>query len=314
MVGESRPRRYNLGASSRPAPPMTVTLVAVLLVVGCAVAFSVADLLRKLLAERVRPLPLLAVLSLGMAPFFLVWLVWLGSGWPGPGYWPPAVGSMALNLVANLAFLEAVRRSPLSLTIPVLSLTPVFTTLLAVPMLGEVPTARQLAGIALVVAGVFWLQLEGAGSGSPAGLLRALLHEKGSLLMVLTALCWSLAMPLDKLAMALSGEAFHGLALNLGVAAGALGMLASRRQLDELGRLAGSRGLMAWTVVVGATALVLILLAITRTWIGFVETMKRAIGSFLAVVWGRLFFAEAITGRKLAAVGAIVVGVALIVL
>jgi drug/metabolite transporter (DMT)-like permease len=292
---------------------MTVTLTAVLLVVGCAVAFSLADLLRKLLAQRLPALPLLVALSVGMAPVFLAWLPWDAGGGPAAGYWLPGMASAGLNLVANLAFLVAVGIAPLSLTIPVLSLTPVFTTLLAIPLLGEVPSGRQLAGVALVVAGVFWLGFGAAEGGSAGERLRALARERGSALMALTALCWSLAMPLDKLALAVAGPAFHGLALNLGVGLGALAVLAARGRAGELRRLAGQAPALLALVAVGAVALVLILLAILETWIGFVETMKRGIGSFLAVVWGRLFFAEPVTAAKLAAVAAIAAGVALIV-
>jgi multidrug transporter EmrE-like cation transporter len=70
--------------------------------------------------------------------------------------------------------------------------------------------------------------------------------------------------------------------------------------------------LLTVLVVIGAVALVLILLAITQTWIGFIETMKRGLGSFLAVVWGRMFFAEVLTARKMVAVAVIALGVALI--
>ena len=291
---------------------MTVSLVALLLVIGCAVAFSLADLLRKLLAERLRALPLLVALSAGMAPFFLAWLPWDEGGGPAAGYWLPGMGSAALNLVANLAFLQAVRIAPLSLTIPVLSLTPVFTTLLAVPLLGEVPSGRQLAGIGLVVLGVLGLNLGLSRGAGPGHLLHALGREKGSQLMVLTALCWSLAMPLDKLALAEAGPAFHGLALNAGVALGALAVLAAQGRAAELRRLGERPGLLALLIAVGAVALVLILLAILQTWIGFVETMKRGIGSFLAVVWGRTLFGEPVTAQKVVSVAVIAAGVALI--
>jgi drug/metabolite transporter (DMT)-like permease len=293
---------------------MTVSLLAAVLTIGCAMAFSVADLMRKLLAERARPLPLLVAMSAGMAPFFLVWWVWQGGGGPAAGYWLPGIASAVLNLVANLAFLEAVRVAPLSLTIPVLSLTPVFTTLLAIPILGEVPSTRQLAGIAVVVVGVMWLNLGSAENASAGSLLRSLWREKGSQLMIVTALFWSLAMPLDKLALAAAGAPFHGMALNVGVAGGAILVLAGKGRVGELRRLARHRGLLTLLIIVGAGALVLILLAITQTWIGFIETMKRGVGSFLAVVWGRMFFGERVTVRKLVAVGLIVAGVALITL
>jgi drug/metabolite transporter (DMT)-like permease len=251
-------------------------------------------------------------MSGGMVPLFLIWWLWQGADGPTSGYWLPGVASALLNVVANLAFLEAVRIAPLSLTIPVLSLTPVFTTLLAVPMLGEVPSVRQVAGVLLVVVGVLVLNL-GSTEGALRGRLwRALWHERGSQLMVVTALFWSLAMPLDKLALAASGPPFHGLALNLGVAAGTLLVMAGRGSLGDLRRLGSHPALLAWLVVVGGIALVLIRWVIPQTWIGFIETMKRGLGSFLALIWGRMFFREAVSGRKVAAVGLIVAGVALI--
>lgn len=292
---------------------MTVSLFAAALTIGCAVAFSVTDLYRKLLAERVRPLPLLVAMSAGMAPFFFAWWVWQGAAGPAAGYWLPGLTSALLNIAANLAFLEAVRIAPLSLTIPVLSLTPVFTTLLAVPMLGEVPSPRQVAGVVMVVAGVLWLNSGAGRSVTLRNLWSSLLHERGSQLMALTALLWSLAMPLDKMAMAVSGPPFHGLALNAAVAAGSVLVLATRGRVGELRGLGAHPGRLAILILVGAAALVLILLAITQTWIGFIETMKRGLGSFLALLWGRLFFGETVTARQLAAVAAIAAGVALIV-
>ena len=103
------------------------------------------------------------------------------------------------------------------------------------------------------------------------------------------------------------------MALNGGVALGALLVLAGQGRTAELRRLRERWGVLLLLIVVGAVALVLILLAIAETWIGFIETMKRGLGSFLAVVWGRLFFAEAVTARKLVAVAVIAAGVALIV-
>ena len=67
--------------------------------------------------------------------------------------------------------------------------------------------------------------------------------------------------------------------------------------------------LLATGVVVGAAALGFQLLALQHAWVGFVDTVKRGIGSALALVFGRVFFAEPLTLRKVLAVGAIVAGV-----
>ncbi len=53
-------------------------------------------------------------------------------------YWPPAVASMTMNALANVLFMRSVQLSPLSRTVPFLSLTPVISALAAMPLLGEV--------------------------------------------------------------------------------------------------------------------------------------------------------------------------------
>ena len=132
---------------------MTVSMTAVLLVAGVALAFSGLDVLRKLLGARLEPLPLLVLLSGGSLPIFIVWAALEGSWGATGAYVLPGLGSVVLNVGANLSFLQAVRVSPLSLTIPYLSLTPVFATLLSVPLLGERPSGMQALGVVLVVGG-----------------------------------------------------------------------------------------------------------------------------------------------------------------
>ena len=293
---------------------MSVSILAILLVVGCAVGYSLLDLLRKLLTVHIRPLPLLFLLAAGPVPVFLFWWVIEGQMQVMPGYWIPGLSSALLNIGANLAFLEAVRVSPLSLTIPVLSLTPVFTTLLAVPLLGETPEPFQFLGIIVVVAGLFRLHWDGGRDSSLASTWRDFLQEKGSPLMVLTALFWSLSLPLDKLAMANSSPAFHGLVLHAGVALGVLAILVGKGRIGELRGWSQHGFLVFLNVAVGTVALVLVLLAITQTWVGFVETLKRGIGSVLAIVWGALFFDEKPSLRVLLAVLVMAAGVAVILL
>jgi drug/metabolite transporter (DMT)-like permease len=297
--------RYNRG--------VIVPTLAIVLVLGCAVAFSGADICRKLLASWVRPVPMLFGLAGGMAPFFLAWHVLADGLPPSAGYWLPGLASTLLNVGANLAFIEAVRRSPLSLTIPFLSLTPVFTSILAIPLLHEAPSPRQWVGIALVVVGAFWLNL-GRDAPSPRLAWQAFLREPGSRLMVGVALLWSLAMPLDKLAVMQSSPTFHGIVLSLGVALALVILALGRGRLDEFRDLRHRPGLLVAGVLVSVGALALQLVAIKLVWVGFVETMKRSVGSFLALLWGRLIFDEALEPQRFVAVSVMGIGVALILL
>ena len=292
---------------------VTVPSLAILLVLGCALAFSGADISRKLLASWIRPVPLLFALAAGMAPFFIAWHIREGASFPAPGYWFPGLSSTLINVVANLAFIEAVRRSPLSLTIPLLSLTPVFTALLAIPMLGETPEPRQWLGIGAVVVGAFWLNL-GRGSVSLRESWRAFLREPGSRLMVGVSLMWSLAMPLDKMAVEVAGPSFHGVVLNVGVATALVLMATLRGRLSEFQDLRHRSGLLVAGILISVVALGLQLMAIKIVWVGFVETMKRGVGSFLALLWGRLIFGEALEPQRFVAVAVMGLGVALILL
>ncbi|MEE8278042.1 MAG: DMT family transporter [Thermoanaerobaculia bacterium] len=291
---------------------MTIAATPILLAVGSALAYSGLDLLRKLLSGRARPMPLLFYMAAGPVPLFLIWLLAGGGGGVAATYWLPGGVSVVLNIGANLAFLEAVRVSPLNLTIPLLSLSPVFTSLLAMPILGEYPTPAQLAGIGAVVVGAFRLNLATGGDGSAVGLWRSFVREKGCPLMALTALLWSLATPLDKIALASSSVPFHAMALNAGVALGVLAVLAAQGRLSELAGLRRHGALLTLTIVVSVAGLGLFLTAISRVWVGLVETLKRGIGSLLALVLGGLFFGERTTPSQLLAVLLMVAGAVLI--
>ena len=108
---------------------MNLLSVGSLLTLTAALSWAALDALRKRLSADVAPAALLVLINVGLLPLFTGWLVLEGgqvddlAAYAGPG-----AASTALQIVANFLFLAAVRVSPLSLTVPFLSLTPVFTT------------------------------------------------------------------------------------------------------------------------------------------------------------------------------------------
>ena len=290
-----------------------VSVLGIALVVGATLCFSLFDLLRKKLTGRLSDAFLVMFLALGAVPLYGLW----GAVQPPAGvstaYVWPGLLSVACNLGANYGFLRSVRLAGLSAVIPLLSLTPVFTALLGIPLLGELPGAREWLGIAMVVCGALALNLgERFGDRGRPWTLGA-----GAWWMILVAFLWAAALPLDKLATEASNAAFHGLVMHLGVglSVAAIAMPGSqyapgRRRGVRAVAGAGSWTLLLAAVFIGAAAQALQLLSLQHAWVGFVETVKRGIGSSLALVFGRLFFAEALTLRKVLSVAVIAAGVA----
>ena len=291
---------------------MSISCAALLVVLATSVGWSAFDLLRKMLVETLRPVPMLVLLTLAQSLFFAVWVVFDGSARLTSAYWLPALGSVALNVVANVAMVEALSLAPLSLTIPLLSLTPAVTALVATLVLDERLAALQTAGIVLVVLGALRLHLDPGRRVSLGSLGRALREQRGTQLMVVVAIFWSVAMPLDKLALRASSTSVHALGLSLGVALGTLAILAARRELAELAAVRRRPGLFTAGLLVSAVTTVLQIVAIQLVWVGLVEAIKRSVGNLAALVLGRTVFGEAITPAKVVAVAMMAVGVVMI--
>jgi drug/metabolite transporter (DMT)-like permease len=193
-----------------------------------------------------------------------------------------------------------------------LSLTPVFTGMMAIPLLHEFPTFWQGVGIFCVVGGALVLNMDQAEESSATAFLRALADEKGSLLMVGVAFLWSLTIPLDKLAISASNPPFHGLILSVGIAVGSLLYLLGQKRMEEIEACRLSKGPILALMVAASLALAFQFLSIQVFLVSVVETFKRAIGCLAAVLLGRLIFKEAISQHQLISITVMVLGVALV--
>jgi len=282
------------------------------MVVAVGALYAVFDLVRKKLTGSMPAAAILVWLALGQVPLFVL-VVWRQGDFAiGPEYWIPGLVSILFNIVANLAFLRALEIASLGVTIPLLSLTPAFATLLSIRVLGQLPSPIQMLGILLAVAGAFVLNFDPGQGATPAGVWRSLAREKGSLLMIGVALCWSITPAFDKLAVEASGVYTHGLLLNGGVGVGALLWLAARGKVRTLrpNRFVGGTVLVA--SLVGFVALVFLLKAYSSVWVGFVETIRRAVNSGLALAFGYWLFQERVRKAQVLAVILMTAGVALL--
>ncbi len=230
-------------------------------------------------------------------------------------YWLYALGTIVLNILANYFFFRSVHLSPLSLTIPYLSFTPVFSAFTGLIFLSEMPDTWGWVGIVVVTVGAFFLNPGNPEEGILAP-LRAVKSELGSLYMVGVAMLWSLSPVIDKLATNASNPVWHTGMIALGMSGS---IVTYRIATDEpgesvFGEFADQWKLFALCAVLNLGAMILQLAAYTYIEVAYVETVKRAIGVIGAMLAGYFLFGERDIARRVAGGIVMIAGVALILL
>jgi drug/metabolite transporter (DMT)-like permease len=240
----------------------------------------------------------------GLPQIALIWLVTGLEGMPRSGFAFYAALSILPNLLANILFFEAVRVSPLSLTLPFLSFTPAFLIGTSWLINHELPSALGAVGIVLVIIGAFLLHAGELKRGL-LGPVRAILGERGSLLMIGVALIWSLTAAADKAAVLRSGALAYftiwhcGLGVPLLVQA-----LVRRRMRGVLRRALPVTGATALHVVGGALQMA----ALPLLQAAYVVAIKRA-NMLVGILYGWLLFGETQIRQRLLGGVVMVLGV-----
>jgi drug/metabolite transporter (DMT)-like permease len=278
------------------------------LAIMTAVAFAATGSYAKALSRRNH----VYVITWSMMALSLPWtaLVLLAQGLPpvGSGFLKAAAVSLVLNLAAVTLQVKALSLSPLSLTMPFLAFTPLFMILTSSIVLGEVPDSKGLLGIVLIASGAYAINLEKLRGGA-LGPLRAVASEKGSRLMLIVALIWSVTAVYDKVAVLESSPAFYTTCFSA-----VFGLLYAPALLLGLRRTPPPRGSVPRLILLGALSAVMIISqmsAIELTAASYVIAVKRA-GMVIAVLLGYVFFKERHVATRLLGASLMMAGVAVL--
>jgi len=148
--------------------------------------------------------PLVYSLPFLIITFFLI---------PKPGlnykFWLSIFLGVPLNILSYFLYMKAILVSPLSLSLPFLAFTPIFTVLTGYLILGETISLLGLCGIFLVVIGAYVLNITSEMNDIFMP-IKAIFMEKGSILMALVSLLFSLGAVVGKMGIVNSSVMFFG--------------------------------------------------------------------------------------------------------
>ncbi len=227
-------------------------------------------------------------------------------------FWGWLAVSLPLEVIAMTLYVRALRDSPMSLSLPYLAFTPVFTVSIAWVVLGEEVSLMGLAGIALVVLGTFLLHTE-PGSDLTAALLgplRAFRREAGVRLMLTVALIYSLTTVTGKAAMQYMPSALFGAFyfVMLGIFALIVVLAVDPKSTRVLVRRPGIHFLIGFWF---ALMIVCHFLAIDRVQAAYMIAVNRS-SILFSVVYGAILFGERDFAKRLVSAALLVLGMALI--
>ena len=174
---------------------------------------ATADTLSKRYLSHYRPGELVLVRFGVSGALLLPLLLW--QPWPqlSPAFWGWVAVSLPLELLAMWLYMQAIRESPLSLTLPYLAFTPAFNMLTGYLLLDETVSWTGFSGILLIVLGAWLLNLKTMQNGTGLNLLapfRAITRERGSRLMLMVAAIYSLTSVTSKGALLHANPGFFG--------------------------------------------------------------------------------------------------------
>lgn len=280
-----------------------------------ALHFVLLDILRKILTRRQGAVEIVVGINLGGALILLLPIA--RSGMPGfDGVFILLAFLEGITFtVASILYVEAVRLSPLSLTIPYLAFTPVVSAGVAAILISEYPAPEGLLGIGFVVLGALALHIQGGLRWTQ--LLRAPFREPGSWRMLIVALIWGITTSIDKIAISHGSEALLGFAM-MGFSSFFLIGFALWRRRRPMSSPIETRPplqepLLYLAALVAAIAVLCQFYAYRELLVSYVETVKRA-GGLLSVLAGGLFLGESGLMRRLPAAALMVIGILLIAL
>ena len=241
----------------------------------------------------------------------------LAGSYPGLNspFWLWIAILIPMELIAMLLYSLAIRDSPLYLTLPYLAFTPVINVFTANIILGESVTGQNLLGIVLVVCGAYLLNVSKPANGELLNLLRplkAIITERGSRLMLIAAVIYSLTGAMGKGAMQYVDPRTFGAFYftMIGFSGLILALLVKAENLKIVIKKPG------YALLVGTCMAIMVIthfLSISQIEVAYMVAVKRT-SLLFGIILGAIFFSEKHLSQHFVAGSLMVAGVVIILI
>lgn len=135
-----------------------------------------------------------------LSSFIVLFLISIIKGIPeiGSAFYSSVLATGVLNVIAAILYFKALKITDLSLSVPMISFTPIFLIFTSFILLKEFPTIFGILGIFLIVIGSYVLNIT-KNSTHLLDPFKEILRNKGIFYMLLVAFLFSVSSNFDKL-------------------------------------------------------------------------------------------------------------------
>ena len=235
-----------------------------------------------------------------------------------PSFWLAIVIGGSLNILAFTLYVRALKLADLSLTVPLVTLTPLFLLVTSPLLVQEWPTWADGIGVILLVVGSYVLNMNALNIGtglsqSPFEPLFIMARNPGSRLMLCVAFIWSITSNFDKIGVVNSSPLLWAVALFGTIAGGMVPFVFFRKGRGGIVLLKDQWRLLGITGAFNAIAITFQMVALTLAPVAQVIAVKR-MSALLSVLFGHFFFGEKGLKERLLGAAIMVSGVVIMAL
>lgn len=229
----------------------------------------------------------------------------------GDKFWIALLIGGSLNAINTIIIVKAIKESDISITMPMISFTPLFILILSPLIINELPSFTGLIGVLLIVLGAYFLKIKEIKKGLLVP-FKSLFKEKGPRLMLLAAFIWSITSIYDKIGTLNSSPILWSFLMNLFIV-GLISPIMLYKSKNKISLLKTKFYYLIPIGLFGAAMAVSQMTAVSIGIVSYVISIKRT-SILLSVLFGFFVFKEKNIKPRLMGAIIMILGVLLITL